>query len=227
MARSSTSRPTVIVFDVNETLLDLAPVHQQVAKALGGRSDLTELWFRTLLHYSLVHNATDSYSSFGDIAVAALQLTAARHVRPLDAARARVALATLQHLPPHRDVLVGLNRLRLAGYRLAALSNGSRAGLQAQLEYADLSRFFEAELSVEEVGKFKPDRRVYDWAAQRLEVEPSQVLLVAAHPWDLQGAHAAGWRTAFLERPGMAWYPLAAAPDFRASNLADLSSDLL
>lgn len=219
-------RPELLVFDVNETLLDLTPLRTTVAAALVGRSELVGGWFRALLHYSLVHNATEDYVPFGDIAVAALRLTAARNAISLTEKAAREALAPLARLPPHPDVPTGLARLRDAGYRLAALTNGSMAGVTAQLAFADLEQYFEEQLSVESVRYFKPDRRVYAWAARRLGGDPSATLLVAAHPWDLMGARAAGWQTAFLHRPGTAWYPLAHPPDYQAPDLTALADRL-
>lgn len=220
------TQPEWLVFDVNETLLDLAPVRERVVALLGGDTTAVGLWFRTLLHYSLVQNATDRYAPFGEIAVAALQLTANRLGQELDPEAARDALAPLRTLPAHPDVPEALERLRTAGFRLAALTNGSEAGMTAQLANAGLTRYFERQLSVEYVGCFKPDRRVYDWARQELSAPPESTLLVAAHPWDLMGARAAGWQTAFLHRPGTAWYPLAESPDYTAGDLARLAEQL-
>lgn len=65
-------KPKIIIFDVNETLLDLAPLKTSVGKALGGREEFLPLWFTTMLHYSLVETLSGSYHSFGDIGSAAL-----------------------------------------------------------------------------------------------------------------------------------------------------------
>jgi 2-haloacid dehalogenase len=227
MATRSLPQPDLLVFDVNETLLDLTPVRERVVSLLGGDEAAVGLWFRSLLHYSLVHNATGQYAPFGEIAVAALQITGARLGHEVGSGAARTALAPLRSLPPHPEVPAALARLRAAGFRLAALTNGSQAGMTAQLAFAELSSYFSAQLSVEKVGCFKPDRRVYEWARQELRSDPAATLLVAAHPWDLLGARAAGWQTAFLQRPGTAWYPLAGPPDYAAPDLAALADQLL
>ena len=227
MATQPLPQPEWLVFDVNETLLDLAPVRRRIIPLLGGDATGVGLWFRTLLHYSLVHNATDRYAPFGEIAVAALQLTAERLGHPLDPEAARDALAALRTLPPHPEVPAALERLRSAGFRLAALTNGSEEGMQDQLAFAELTPYFERQLSVAGAGCFKPDRRVYDWARDELSGRPGSTLLVAAHPWDLMGARAAGWSTAFLHRPGTAWYPLADPPDYTVRDLAQLAEQLI
>ena len=65
-------KPKVIIFDVNETLLDLAPLKTSVGKALGGRKEFLPLWFSMMLHYSLVETLSEHYHSFGEIGTAAL-----------------------------------------------------------------------------------------------------------------------------------------------------------
>ena len=104
-------KPTVIIFDVNETLLDLAPLKESVGKALGGREDLLPLWFSTMLHYSLVETLTGEYHSFGEIGTAALMMVAETKSIELAYDEAKEAIVTpLRSLPPHPDVVNGLKR---------------------------------------------------------------------------------------------------------------------
>ncbi|WP_169977220.1 haloacid dehalogenase type II [Tautonia rosea] len=215
-------RPKIIVFDVNETLLDLTPLKVSVAEALGGRPDLASLWFTTLLQYSLVATVADRDQHFDEIGVACLQMIAEGQGIRLDHHTARRCLALMRALPPHPEVTSALERLRDDGYRLATLTNSSRAVLADQMTHADLERFFEAMLSVEEIGRFKPHPHVYRWAARRLGVEVSECLLVAAHGWDVAGASWVGMRTAFVARPGQSLYPLGPAVDATVPSFADL-----
>ena len=69
-------KPQALFFDVNETLLDLGDLKQSIGMTLGGREDLVPLWFRMMLHYSLVHTVADQYRHFGEIGVATLQMLA-------------------------------------------------------------------------------------------------------------------------------------------------------
>lgn len=206
-------RPGIIVFDVNETLLDLTPLRRSVAEALGGRPELASLWFSTVLHHALVVTVADRYRNFDEIGIACLQMIAEGHGIRLDQDSARRCLAPMQSLPPHPDVAPALERLRDAGHRLATLTNSSTAVLADQMEHADLSKFFDVTLSVEEIGLFKPHAHVYRWAARRLGVAVSECLMVAAHGWDVAGASWAGMRTAFIARPGQTVFPLGPAID--------------
>ena len=159
------ARPKVILFDVNETLLDLTPVKESVGKALGGRPELAPLWFTTLLQYSLVTTVADHYLDFGEVGAACLRMVAKNHGVELSEDAAKEALAPIRSLPPHPDVIPTLGRLRDANYRLFTLTNSAKAALADQMKHAGLTDYFEALLSVEDVGKYKPHAEVYRWAA--------------------------------------------------------------
>jgi 2-haloacid dehalogenase len=122
-----------------------------------------------------------------------------RHgVDPDEDTRRRLVRAW-HRLPAWPDSVDGLGRLR-ERYVVAALSNGGFALLTNLVKAARLP--FDCILSAELVRTYKPDPSVYLTAARLLDVEPREVLMVAAHGWDIEGARRAGLRTAFLERPG-------------------------
>lgn len=218
------AKPEVILFDVNETLLDLTLVKESVGKALGGRPELAPLWFTTMLHHSLVTTLADRYSNFGDIGAACLRMMAMNHGIALDEEAAKRAVSPMLSLRPHADVVPGLERLREAGYRMVTLTNSSNAAVAEQMKNSRLHEFFEKELSVEEVGLFKPHAHVYRWAARRLGVDVSECLMVAAHGWDVAGAKWAGMRNAFIARPGQQLFPLAPQPDFSVQTVGELAN---
>lgn len=216
------ARPQVLIFDVNETLLDLTALRSVLVEALGGGERLAE-WFFRLLHGSLVANATDSFRSFETIGVEALQAVAQRQDVDLSAEDAAALVAGFRSLPPHADVPDALRRLA-ADFRLVALSNGSPTGIPAQLTNAGIIDHFEQVLSVEDVGRFKPDPAPYLMALDRTGATAETALMVAAHDWDIIGARAVGTPGAFITRPGVVWtvpheLPALTVPDIGA--LAD------
>lgn len=213
----------VLLFDLNETLLDLAEVRKSVANILNGGDDVVSLWFETMLHYSLVANATDEYQNFGDIGAAALVMLSKNRTLQLDMDGAKKALAPIRSAPSHPDVPTALQDLSEKGYRMAVLTNSPREGMKAQLENAGIDTFFERKLSVEDIGIYKPNRHVYRWAARKLGVAPEDCLFIAGHGWDVAGARAAGMHTAFLSRAGQNLYPLAPEPTFNEPDLERLS----
>jgi len=217
--------PKVLLFDVNETLLDIASLKKSVVAILHD-PHAAELWFATMLQYSLAMTVSGHYAAFPDIGAAALQMLACDRAITLSDADARAALSSMRSLPPHPDVTPALERLSARGWRMATLTNSSQAGVKAQMEHAGLERFFERQLSVESVGKFKPHADVYLWAAQQMNVDPSECMLVAAHGWDVAGAKWSGLQTAFIAREGQQKFPLGPAPDVDVSDLVALASAL-
>jgi 2-haloacid dehalogenase len=217
--------PRILIFDVNETLLDLARLRSVFADALGGGERLAE-WFFRLLHGSLVANATDSFRSFETIGVEALRAVALTQGQELSDGGARDLVAGFRSLPPHPDVPGGLSRLAGAGFRLVALSNGSPSGIRSQLTHAGIVDRFERIISVEEAGRFKPDPAPYRLTLAHLGAEPAEALMVAAHDWDIIGARAVGIPGAFVTRPGVVWTVPHQPPDHTPANLAELASEL-
>lgn len=217
------TKPKVIIFDVNETLLDLETMRASIGQALDGKEHLTPLWFSTMLHHSLVTTVTGDYQDFGKIGVAALMMVAQNNDIKLTEDQAMTAIRTpLLSLPAHPDVKAGLAALKAKGFTLVSLTNSSNIGVETQFKNAGLTDFFDKRLSIEDIKVYKPDLRAYAWALKQLNVKPEEALMVAAHGWDVAGAKAAGLQTAFVARPGKAMYPLAAQPDYVVKNLTEL-----
>ena len=232
MASSTTAaqlpfrRPQVILLDVNETLLDMGPLKRAVNAAFGNPAAFRQ-WFGLLLQYSLVATVTDRYFAFGTIADAALDMAANMlEEKPLTLEEKHDVTSLMTKLPPHPDVPEGLRRLREAGYRLAAFTNSPPATLAEQLRHAGLADYFEHQLSIDAVGRYKPHLDTYRWATQQAGVAPAKAMLVAAHGWDIAGALQAGLSAGFLARPGQTLYPLAPPPTCQAPTLIELARQL-
>lgn len=191
----------VLVFDVNETLLDLSGLDPEFERLFGDAAVKGE-WFTQLLVASFTSAVTDRYVDFGVLAGQALKLVAKRRATELTSDDVEGVTGGMTRLKPHPDVAPALERLRGSGFRLAALSNSPYPMLRAQLRQAALDGFFEAVLSVDDVRRFKPHPDVYRSAAAKLGVPPSRMRMIAAHNWDVTGAVRAGCRAAFVARPG-------------------------
>lgn len=202
----------LIVFDVNETLLDLSALDAQFERLFGTTASRTA-WFSQVIQNSFFHTITGRYHHFGDIAGAALDMIAARHGVELVPEDRAAILGGIRKLPPHPDITPAFDRLRAAGFRLFALTNSPPPVLEAQLQNAGLAGYFEKTLSVDAVRAFKPSEQVYRMAAERLGVRTADILMVAAHDWDVAGAMCAGCSAAFVARPGMVLNPLMPRPE--------------
>jgi 2-haloacid dehalogenase len=217
--------PTVLAFDVNETLLDLSALDAPFAEVFGDAS-LRPAWFQQMLQLSFVGGLTGRYVDFTTAQHAALRMIGARAGVAVDDAGADAIVGAMRRLPPHPEVPGALAQLRDAGYRQVALTNSPRAVERAQLENAGLAGLFEQMLSADEVRQLKPGPRPYELVAERTGVAIGEVTLVAAHAWDISGALAAGAQAAFIARPGMVLSPIGDQPQIVADDLAGLAERL-
>ncbi len=222
----SAARPAAIVFDVNETLLDMSALDPLFADAFGDKG-VRRTWFAQTIANVLAATLLGSYADFGEMQRAALEMTAKRRGVAIDPERVRRILRGALALPAHGDVHAGLARLRDAGVRLAVLTNGTQAAVEAQLESARLRPYFETILSADSVRRYKPAPEPYAMAAERLELAPGDMLFVAAHDWDVTGARNAGYRTAFVARHGTSLNPLDAPPERVVPDVRVLAEALL
>ncbi len=215
--------PKLIIFDLNETLLDLGGMQESVGKALGGREDLLSLWFSTMLHYSLVETVSGSFRGFVEIGTGALLMVAQANGIALKEAEANeVLVESFESLLPYPDVVPALDSLAKHGYRLVCLTNSSKQTAELQLRRSGLSDYFDGHYSIEDVKKYKPHPVTYQSVLEDVGVQPSEALMVAAHAWDLMGAKRVGLQTAFVARPGKELYPLTAKPDVIVRDLPEL-----
>lgn len=220
-----TGKP-VLVFDVNETLLNLAPIANALEKGFGAAPPVGE-WFARMLHGSLVANELDSYRPFDEIGVEALLTVASRRGLALRGEDAQKIVAIMRELPPHPDVYNAMERLFDADLRLVALTNSSSEAANAQIENAGLHIFIQRVFSVEEVGKFKPNPAPYHHVARSMGVSIGETMMVAAHDWDCAGAMAAGARSAFIERHGIVWGIPDTPPKLVFPDLARLADHMV
>lgn len=217
---------TVLLFDVNESLLDLRALTPHFKRLFGDGQVLFQ-WFAQVLRSAMLTVITEQYSDFGKVGRSALDMMAERYgVTLTDDDRAAI-VDGMRSLPPHPDVLPGFEKLHAVGYRMASLTNSPSAVAQAQLENAGLARFLEKIISVDEVKSLKPAAKVYHHGARIMGVAPEQTRLIAAHSWDVAGAMSAGCKAAFIARPGMVLNPLFERPDIVEPDLLQVAERII
>ncbi len=216
----------VIVFDVNETLLDLGGLDPLFADVLGDAA-LRPQWFGTMLQLSFVGGLTGQYVDFSTAQRAALQMTAERAGRSISTAAAETVVNAMRHLAPHPDVVPALMRLRDNGFRVAALTNSVLDVVQDQFSNAGIAELFEGVYSADEVRALKPFAAPYLMVADQCGVDIGELCLVAAHSWDVSGAMAAGAQAAFVGRAGAVPSPLGAQPAVIGADLEKVADALI
>ncbi|WP_296620854.1 haloacid dehalogenase type II [Marivirga sp.] len=214
-------KPKLLVFDVNETLLDLEKIKVKIQDKFQDKTSFS-LWFATLLQYSMVKSITNQYHSFGEIGKSTLRMTAEKLNKNISEEEISGILSLITELPPHPEVKSALEKFQSMNYQIIALTNGSLEAVKAQMKFAGIDQYFERLFSVEEVKSFKPQPITYQYVLKEMNIAAEEALMIAAHPWDLAGAKAVGMQTAFIERPSQVYYPLLEKADFMVKNLEEL-----
>ena len=220
------SRPALLAFDVNETLLSLAPIKARFEEAFGIGAPVGE-WFSRMLHGSLVANHVGDYRSFAEIGIESLLTVSKKRGLAMRGEDAASIVSTMTSLPSHPEVHDALQRLFDADFAMVALTNGSTSAANDQMENAGLHTFLRRVISVEEVGRFKPAPEPYQHAADVMGVELADMMLVAAHDWDCAGAVAAGAQSAFVQRSDVVWSLPGEPPELVVDDIAGLADALI
>jgi 2-haloacid dehalogenase len=220
-------RPPALVFDVNETLLDLDVLSPVFARIFGDAS-VMRTWFAELILYSEALTLAGLYEPFGALGAAALKMVGeirGQRISDADIAAVRNAIAAM---PPYPEVAGALRRLRDAGFRLFTLTNNPRETAEAQLEKAGIADLFERRFSVDDTARrYKPAPETYAAVAAALNLPPDQLVLIACHTWDVLGALAAGWEAALVLRPNNAPLPVGPQPQIIGRNLDEIADALI
>jgi 2-haloacid dehalogenase len=221
------ARPAVVVFDVNETLSDMAPLRTRFTE-IGAPETLMPTWFASLLRDGFALTAVGVNASFGSVGEQVLHglLASVELNRDVDSAVQHV-MNGFYELGLHADVVQGLQALTDAGMRLVTLTNGSTKLAERMFDVAGVADLFERLLSVADAPAWKPARAAYEYAAQVCGTTLESMLLVAVHPWDIDGAKRAGMRAAWIDRKGTPYPQHFMPPDITGPTLIDVATAII
>lgn len=210
------------VFDAYGTLLDFASAASACRDVLGDRAPvLTALWRDKQIQYSWLRSLQHLHADFWQVTGDALDFTLETMGLAEPALRERL-MSLYRTLAAFPEVPQTLRRLRAAGLRTAILSNGTPAMLDAAVAGNGLGELLDAVISVEEVGVYKTDPRVYQCALDRLGVRAEEVSFQSSNAWDAHAASAFGMRVVWCNRYGQKPERLPGKPDFEIRTLAEL-----
>ncbi len=221
-----TERP-LIVFDVNETLLDLEtmePIFERIFKDDGAM----RLWFANLILYSCALTVADAYVPFTEIGGAVMAMLAKTKGIEITEADKVELTNNFASMPPHREVPQALRRLRDHGFRLFTLTDNLLEIQGRQLEQGGIIDLFERRFSVDqEVRRHKPAPEAYAYVTRSLGTQPAQMCLIASHTWDTLGAVAAGWQAALIKRVGNDVLSVGPQPTYTGRDLDEVADQLI
>jgi 2-haloacid dehalogenase len=216
----------LIVFDVNETLLDLEtmePTFERIFREKGAM----RLWFANFIMYSAALTVAGCYVPFTDIGGAVMKMLANTRGIKISDADKRELTEKFSTMPPHAEVPAALRKLRAAGFRLFTLTDNLLEVQTRQLTHGGIVDLFERRFSADGVKHHKPSRQAYAYVETELGAKPSDFCLTACHTWDTLGAVAAGWEAALIKRPGNDVLGVGPQPNVVGDTLDDVADKLI
>jgi 2-haloacid dehalogenase len=211
------------VFDAYGTLLDVRAPVARLAAEIGPKADaLSALWRQKQLEYSWLRSLMGVHADFWKVTGDALDYALKVHGIEDPGLKDELLVLYLK-LDAFSDALAALEAVRAKGKRTAILSNGSPAMLDSAVRHAGLLKHLEFVLSAEDVGIYKPSRRVYRLAMQKLGLQDTAaVCFVSANPWDAQGAAQFGFQSVRVDRFGLLDDHIPGKPAALIKSLAEL-----
>jgi 2-haloacid dehalogenase len=224
---SKMSKLRNIVFDCNETLLDLTTM-SPVFQRLFGESGAMRLWFRQLITYSQALTIADFYAPFTDIGGAVLEMMASSRGVKITVSDRQELTDRFATMPPYPDVPEGLRRLKSAGFHLFTLTDNTAAISGRQLTHGGIVDLFDRRFSVDDTAKrHKPAPEAYAEVARELGASPSDMCMIACHTWDTIGVQAAGWEAGLIKRVNNELLDTAAQPQYVGKDLNEVADQII
>ncbi len=216
----------LIVFDVNETLLDLDSVEPVFVRIFGDKAAM-RLWFADLILYSAALTVAGQYVPFTDIGAAVMKMLADTRGIKINEQDKQELTERFSTMPPHPEVPAALRKLRAAGFRLFCLTDNLLEVQTRQLTHGGIVDLFERRFSADGVKHHKPSRQAYAYVEKELGAKPSDFCLIACHTWDTLGAVAAGWQAALIKRAGNDLLGVGPQPHIVGNDLDDVADQLI
>ncbi len=222
MTDTALSGVRACVFDAYGTLFDFNSAVMRCRDQVGDAAErLSEIWRTKQLQYTWLRSLMRRHDDFWQVTGDALDYALAA-VGIDDAALRQRLMDMYRTLDTFPEVPAVLGQLKQAGMRTAILSNGAPSMLDAAVEAAGLDTLLDMVLSVEDVGVYKPDPRVYQLAVDRLGVAPQDICFMSSNAWDAVGAASFGFRVAWINRYGQPYERLPARHDVELADLTPL-----
>ena len=210
-----------IIFDAYGTLFDVNSAAEKCKERLGNKWEgFANYWRTTQLEYTWLRSLMKRHKDFWQITEDSLDKS--MNFYNIDNSMRSELLNLYKVLSPFTEVRDTLKKLKQSNYKLAILSNGTPDLLNELVVSNGLKDIFDDIFSVEEVGIFKPDSKVYDLPINKYNIEKNEVLFLSANTWDVSGAGNYGYNTVWVNRNNNIFDKLDFEPNQQISNLSEL-----
>lgn len=216
--------PAGVVFDLYGTLVEFGAVRAAAARISPDPDAFVSAWRAKLVGYTFSAAVTGHYEDFGQIVRHALHYTAAASGLSIVREDLDALIGAWRMTDAYPDALPALRKLREAGLKTAVLTNASMRQARDALAYAKLAELFDAVLSSDEIGTFKPDPAAYRIASRHFSVPPDRLVLVTAAGWEAMGGRQYGLNVVWCNRDGAPPEPFGPPPSATITTLAELAA---
>ncbi|WP_243697979.1 haloacid dehalogenase type II [Rhodovulum bhavnagarense] len=223
--RKATKMTVTFAFDVYGTLINPHGITELIRKHVGDKApQLSQLWREKQLEYSFRRGLMRLYRDFSVATENALDYASAVFETPLSEDAKAELLTAYRKLPAFDDTAPALNALHAQDSKMFAFSNGRLSDVNSLLENADVAKYLDGVISVDEIETFKPNPDVYAHFNKKTGSNPDTTWLVSSNPFDVIGARAVGWKAAWVQRTTTSKFdPWEIQPTKVISTLAELS----
>lgn len=210
-----------IVFDAYGTLFDVNSAAEKCKDKIGDRWEgFANFWRTTQLEYTWLRSLMKRHKDFWSVTEDSLDKS--MKVFNIDIAMKNELLNLYKTLSPYPEVKEVLNSLKKKNYKLSILSNGTPALLNELVKSNDLENIFDDLFSIEEVGIYKPDSKVYDMPIKRHQIKSEEVAFLSANTWDVSGGGNYGYNSIWVNRNKAIFDNLDYKPKNEVNNLTQV-----
>ena len=210
-----------VVFDAYGTLFDVNSAAEKCKDKIGNRWEaFANFWRTTQLEYTWLRSLMKRHKNFWSVTEDSLDKS--MKVFNIDIAMKNELLNLYKTLSPYPEVKEVLNILKKKDYKLSILSNGTPVLLNELVKSNDLENIFDDLFSIEEVGVYKPDSKVYDMPIKKYQIKSEEVAFLSANTWDVSGGGNYGYNSIWVNRNKAIFDNLDYKPKNEVSNLTQL-----
>ncbi len=188
-----------IIFDAYGTLFDVNSAAEKCKGKIGDKwEDFANYWRTTQLEYTWLRSLMNRHKDFWKITEDSLDKS--MKFFKIDNSMRNDLLDLYKVLSPFSEVKETLNKLKKKDFKLAILSNGTPSLLGNLVKNNNLENIFDDIFSIEEVGIFKPDSKVYELPVNKYNIKKDEILFLSANTWDVSGGGNYGYNSVWVNR---------------------------
>ena len=210
-----------IIFDAYGTLFDVNSAAEKCKDKIGNKwESFANYWRTTQLEYTWLRSLMKKHKDFWEVTENSLDKS--MKVYNIDVSMRAELLNLYKILSPFKEVPETLKMLKQKNFKLAILSNGTPALINQLVKNNNLENIFDHIFSIEEVGIYKPDSKVYDMPIKKYQIKKNEIAFLSANTWDVSGGGNYGYNSVWVNRNKSVFDNLDYNPKYEIKNLSEL-----